>query len=228
MLNPLELTGRSRTHVRELKATGGTIHHEATDPLLAMRDAAKRDGIVIEAYSSFREFGDQVAIWNAKFTGGRPLYDTDGKPRDFDSLSPDQIVECILCWSALPGGSRHHWGTDIDVIDRAAMKNEYQVQLLPSEYAASGVFSALNEWLDEHLQDYGFFRPYTEYRGGINPEPWHISYAPVAVPALDVLTTELLADVIQDSDMQGKELVLKQLEEIATRYIRNITPAPGA
>ena len=30
-------------------------------------------------------------------------------------------IDAILCWSALPGGSRHHWGTDCDVIDAAAL-----------------------------------------------------------------------------------------------------------
>ena len=36
-------------------------------------------------------------------------------------LAPDALIETILLWSALPGGSRHHWGTDVDVFDAAAV-----------------------------------------------------------------------------------------------------------
>ena len=34
--------------------------------------------------------------------------------------------DAILLWSALPGASRHHWGTDFDVFDRAAVPPDYR------------------------------------------------------------------------------------------------------
>ena len=37
----------------------------------------------------------------------------------------------ILEWSALPGASRHHWGSEFDVFDLAALPEGYRVQLLP-------------------------------------------------------------------------------------------------
>ena len=39
-------------------------------------------------------------------------------------------------WSAIPGSSRHHWGTDLDVYDAAAVTPDYQVQLTPQEWKA--------------------------------------------------------------------------------------------
>ena len=33
------------------------------------------------------------------------------------------------------------------------------------------------------MHAFGFFRPYTTDRGGVAPEPWHLSYAPVAARA---------------------------------------------
>ena len=56
-------------------------------------------------------------------------------------------MRAILHWSALPGASRHHWGTEIDVIDRAALLHGQLAQLVPDEYAADGVFAKLGLWL---------------------------------------------------------------------------------
>ena len=56
----------------------------------------------------------------------------------------------------------------------------YKLQVVPAEYHAGGPFHRLTTWLDAHMHAFGFFRPYTTDRGGVSPEPWHLSYAPVA------------------------------------------------
>ncbi len=33
-------------------------------------------------------------------------------------------------------------------------------------------------------REFGFYRPYAVDRGGVHPEPWHLSYAPLAQQAL--------------------------------------------
>jgi LAS superfamily LD-carboxypeptidase LdcB len=132
-----------------------------------------------------------------------------------------------LSWSALPGASRHHWGTDIDVIDRAAMPDGYRYRLVPDEYAAGGVFNALNEWLAGNIARFGFYRPYAEYCGGVNPEPWHLSFAPIAAPALQLLTPELIAATLRESDLLGKDEVLARLPAIYRNYVENISAYPS-
>ena len=94
------------------------------------------------------------------------------------------------------------------------MPEDYRVQLVPEECAPGGVFHALHCWLDANMARYGFFRPYRTFRGGVLPEPWHLSYAPASVPALETLTPELLAEAIASSDMLGKEIVLRRLDDI--------------
>ncbi len=64
------------------------------------------------------------------------------------------------------------------------------------EYRGRGPFAALNAWLDENLRRYGFYRPYTRRGRGVQPEPWHVSYAPVAKPALARMSVRLLADAV--------------------------------
>src|SRR5690242_12123033 len=210
-MDPLELTGRSRTHIEQLDQPRVALHKDAVAPFLALRAAAARDGIDLMPYSAFRDFDAQVSIWNRKFRGERPLYDRDGNVREHARMSPEEIVEAILVWSAVPGGSRHHWGTEIDVYDAAAMPNGYRVQLLPEEFAPGGVFGTLAAWLDQHLRRFGFFRPYAHDLGGVYPEPWHISYEPVSRVALERLTPEVIADALKDTEVLGKELVLPRL-----------------
>jgi|RhiMethySRZTD1v2_1073278.scaffolds.fasta_scaffold362627_3 LAS superfamily LD-carboxypeptidase LdcB len=227
MLNEWELTGRARTHVIQKDELGAALHQEVIEPFRAMKADAVRDGIDIAITSGFRDFDAQQRIWNLKWRGERPLYDGSGRPRDHAALSPNELVEAILCWSALPGGSRHHWGTEIDVIDRASIPEAYRVQLVPSETEPGGVFHALHCWLDQNMERYGFYRPYRTFRGGVHPEAWHLSYARIARGAAEALTPELLAEAVSVSDMLGKELVLAEVATLHARYVANVDPPSG-
>ncbi len=222
LLDERELTGRARTHVVQYDAPRFAAQPEAAEAFLAMREAARGAGIDLLPYSSFRDYRMQLRIWNAKFSGRAPLYDIDGRPRDFAALSEAQIIDCILNWSALPGGSRHQWGTEIDVVDGAAMPPGYLPKLLPEEVRPGGIFSRLHGWLDEHAARFGFFRPYRRDQGGMYPEPWHLSYATRSVPALAQVTPELLTRVTQDAGILGKALVLARIPEIYQRHILNV------
>jgi hypothetical protein len=122
-------------------------------------------------------------------------------------------------WSAIPGGSRHHWGSDVDLIDALAVPEGYQVQLVPEEYGSQGIFARMEEWLNHHAAEFGFFRPYRTDRGGVSPEPWHFSYAPVSIAALKALTPELLRQTLLTSAIEGKPLILERLDEIYQRYL---------
>ena len=136
------------------------------DPFAALRAAAAQEGIDLRVFSAFRDFAAQLSIWNRKFSGQRTLYSREGGVLEHAALSVDELIEAILNWSALPGASRHHWGSDIDVYDAAAIAADYRVQLLPDEFATGGPFARLDRWLTEHAGEFGFFRPYDRDRGG--------------------------------------------------------------
>jgi LAS superfamily LD-carboxypeptidase LdcB len=222
MLNELELTGRARTHVVQRDDLKAALQHDTLEPFLAMKKAAACDGIDIEIVSSFRDFAGQQRIWDKKFLGERPLYDAHGGVRDHATLSETELIDAIACWSAVPGGSRHHWGTEIDIIDRAALPAGYRVRLLPDEAQPGGVFHALHRWLDENMARFEFFRPYRTNRGGVFPEPWHLSYAPVSTAASQRLTLELFEEAVRGSSMLGRELVLARSAAIYRRYVANV------
>ena len=221
-LNPLELTGRARTHLVQFDEPRFAIHKDVQAPFFALRDAAAKAGFALHPFSAFRDFDAQLKIWNNKFAGERPLYDQHGVAQDYASMSPEEIVDHILVWSAVPGASRHHWGSDIDVVDTARVPADYHIKLLPEESAPGGVFYDLHQWLDENIEAFGFFRPYEKYQGGFYAEPWHLSYWPVAKLALEALTLDVLHEAIFASDVMGKEMVLARLPGIFETHVRNI------
>jgi LAS superfamily LD-carboxypeptidase LdcB len=222
LLNSLELTGRAATHVREALAPGVRLHAGAIDAVNALREASAVAGHDLSIVSSFRDFERQTGIWNRKYRAEQPVYDRTGRALDVKAMSGPERVRAILIWSALPGASRHHWGTDFDVYDRSAVPPEYRPELTVAEYTGSGPFVRLNEWLAANLGNHGFFRPYRTDRGGVSPEPWHLSYAPLSGPALQALTLEVLTEALEGSDLEGREHVRALLPEIYDKYVVSV------
>jgi LAS superfamily LD-carboxypeptidase LdcB len=216
------LTGRADTHIREVPALGARLHAQAIDAVNALREAAARAGHDLAIVSSFRDFSRQSGIWNRKFRGEQAVLDREGRPLEITAMNGPERVRAILLWSALPGASRHHWGTDFDVYDRAAVPQAFRPELTVAEYTGSGPFVRLDAWLGANLGNYGFFRPYRTDRGGVHPEPWHLSYAPVSVPALRSLTLEVLTAALAESDLEGREHVLAGLPEIHDKYVVSV------
>ena len=111
MINAEMLTGRSTEHLAPLSGNH-RLQPQAVNAFLAMQQAAREAGFDLQPASTFRDFDRQLAIWNGKFCGQRPVLDKDSRPIDVAPLSAAERCEAILRWSALPGASRHHWGSD--------------------------------------------------------------------------------------------------------------------
>jgi LAS superfamily LD-carboxypeptidase LdcB len=221
-VNAGELTGRARTHVAEVQNPVCVLHEHVVAPFLNLRSAALEDGFDLSPVSSFREFDRQLAIWNGKFSGERPMLDASGQSIEVRTLSAPERVAAILLWSALPGASRHHWGTDVDLIDRNATAAPYRPQLIPEEFAPGGPYARLGEWLDANAARFGFFRPFRGVLSGVRPEPWHYSFAPVAENARRDLTPEVLRTALACAPLLGKEQVLARLDELHARFVASI------
>lgn len=221
-LDELELTGRARTHVRQYAQPRFAARPEVAAAFLDMRAAAARDGIDMVPIASWRPFEAQARNWNRKFAGEATLYDCDGNPRDRAALAPEAIVRAILAWTGLPGATRRHWGTDIDVFDRAAQPPGYRTKLLPDEARPDGVYARLHVWLDVHAARFGFFRPYRTRRGGMCPAPWHLSHAPSAAAALAALDIDMVARAVRASDLLGRDLVLEMLPTLFRDHVLNV------
>ena len=122
-----------------------------------------------------------------------------------------------------------HWGTDIDVFDRAAHPPGYRTRLLPDEAGPDGVYARLHAWLDAHAARFGFFRPYRTRRRGMCPAPWHLSHAPSALAALAAIDIDMVARAVRGTDLLGRELVLDMLPDIFRDHVLDVDgPLPAA
>lgn len=214
--------GLNDSHI-DYDSLSAPVHVEIVKPFLELRAQADAANFSIAIVSGYRSFERQLSIWNQKAEGKRPVLDSYGQVLDVSQLSPWERVQALLRWSALPGTSRHHWGTDIDIYDSAAVASDYQVELTPREVADNGPFGAMHGWLDQQIaagSAAGFFRPYDRDWGGIAPERWHLSYRPVAIPLQQQLTVAAVRSLLRSQPLCLKESVLSHLEEIFERFVR--------
>lgn len=215
--------GLTQNHLIEFN--GMLIDATVESDLARLIQAAKQDGIAIRLASSFRDFERQSIIWNNKYNGIRPVLDFNSKQIDISKLSDIEKCHAILLYSALPGASRHHFGTDFDIFDSSAVSSDYQLQLVSEEYSENGPFYRLSVWLEKNANEFGFFFPYKHFNGGVASEPWHISHIARSEYYSQLHTVELLEKALKTNvNLLGKNAILQNLASIYQQYVANITP----
>lgn len=217
------LTGKSRAHLTPLLCPFSTQHYlqpKANKAFQALQQQAKKAGFNLQPASSFRDFQRQQQIWNAKFVGQRKVHNDEGEAIELSHLSPWQKCQAILRWSALPGASRHHWGTEIDIFDPDLLPPHQSLQLEPWEYENGGYFAELSEFLQQNLTHFDFALPFLiDNQTKMGREPWHISYLPVAELAQKYFTPEVLLKAWQQEDIAGQDCLIQHLDDIFQDYI---------
>ena len=186
--------GLSTEHLVSI-ASDLRAERETASAFQALGRRARERGFELRVASAFRDYDRQVRIINDKWTGARPVTDGEGRLIERTQYNHDDWLNLILRFSALPGPSRHHWGTDLDIWDASGVGADYRPLLSPCEYGPSGPFFEMTRWLDDLMvadDAEGFYKPYAEDLGGIAPEAWHISYRPAALKYQDIVSAELL------------------------------------
>ena len=214
------LTGKTQDHLVRFHKTEFFIHKDVLTPLENLFSTARAiRGFDLKIASSYRSFEAQKNIWNAKASGARPIYDDQGQVIDISKLNENEIMFAILRWSAVPGASRHHWGTDFDFYDASAMRGSYELKLVASEYLKRGIFEEAYLWLQANMKDFGFFQPYSVDQGGIAPEPWHLSYQPLADEFLKQYTFSVFEKHLAESDFALIQNLRKNAIEVYERFV---------
>lgn len=217
------LTGQSSTAlVPVAQGESFLLHTDVLPHWTHLVARARQEGFTLQIASAWRGFDRQRVIWNGKAKGLRPVLDLEGNRIDIAQLSDDALLFAILRWSAIPGCSRHHWGTDIDIFDAAAVAPDYNVQLTSDECTGCGPFVALHKWLDKTLceKNAAFFRPYAEDCRGVAPERWHLSCHPVAERYEALLDEARLIDWIMTQDIALKDRIYCHWHDIYHRYVQ--------
>ena len=179
---------------------GMYMRKAAYSAFVNMRDSAISEGVELSIISAARTFGHQKRIWENKWEGRQQLH---GGIYATDIDDPLSRAEEILRFSAMPGTSRHHWGTDIDL------------NSLQNSYFESGPGKAVYDWLIENAAGFDFCQPYTAHgnnrEGGYEEEKWHWSYLPLASAF-----TEAFKELVSYDDITGfaGQETARQLEVI--------------
>jgi LAS superfamily LD-carboxypeptidase LdcB len=143
-----------------------------------MAAAAAKEGIKLTIISATRTFDAQKAIWEKKWVRS-----------DYVKFPEKERVKEIMKFSSMPGTSRHHWGTDIDI------------NSLENSYFEKAEGKKLYQWMQANAASFGFYQTYTSKssgRTGYEEEKWHWSYMPIAEPMLLAYQK-----TIQYSDING-------------------------
>jgi len=221
ILTNQQLTGRDESHLVWLDESTG-IHQQALPAWKAMSEEAKLAGFDLKIASGYRGFDRQLSIWNRKFSGQLHIKGQKGEILDINTMTEQEIVKSILYFSALPGASRHHWGSDIDIYAQNLLPDDQQLTLEPWEFAEDGPFYTLHQWLSKNASRFDFYFPYDKFRGGVAIEPWHLSYWPIAKYAEKVLTLECIKSAILNAEILGKSRINQELSNIYRDYIQNV------
>ncbi len=221
MISAQQVLGLNDEHVVQVDDK----HHlqpAVKDAFFAMQGSAILEGHDLQIVSSYRSFSKQASIWDRKWSGELKLNSLNGQVLDPATLSNEQKMHAILLWSALPGGSRHHWGTDFDIYDRTKVAaNGVPFELVTEEYEGNGPCSDLAKWVALNASKFGFERPYAKYAGGVAAEPWHLSYSPLAKQIINSFSVELLREQLIESGILGLDTVLLHLNSLFERYTLN-------
>jgi len=188
----LELMGKADI---ELYGKGINLRAEAHDAFVEMKKAAYSDGIDLKVVSSYRNFSRQEGIFERKFE----------RYTEEDGMEPIAAIDKIIEYSTIPGTSRHHWGTDVDIID-GYPKAEGDV-LVPSKFGAGGPYENFKKWMDENSKTFDFHLVYTDEpkRKGFKYEPWHYSFAPLSVPMLTEFRRKNILQLLEKETFMGSE-----------------------
>jgi LAS superfamily LD-carboxypeptidase LdcB len=190
------------------------MHREAREAFLKMAAAAKKEGIAIEVVSAYRSFERQKQIFERKY-------------RQFtkEGDAPIDALEKIIEYSTIPGTSRHHWGTDLDLIDGSVPRPSSVLEA--EHFHGTGVFCKLKAWMDAHANEFDFFEVYTDNgrRKGFAYEPWHFSYAPVSRPMLAAYRNLNVGEIIREEQLLGAQYFSEAfIERYRNENILDINP----
>ena len=192
----------------------GSMQQEVYEAYERMRQAAAKEGIDIKVVSAHRSYHRQREIWNAKY-----------KTLTLQGLPAKDAIQEIITYSTLPGTSRHHWGTDIDIIDNANPQSGDV--LLAEKFYGDGPSSALRSWMIRNAADYGFLEAYTDHpnRKGFAHEPWHYTYHSLSKAYLEVLTNQVISEIAKDEQLLGRKFLDADFfKSYTTEHLLDINP----
>jgi len=208
--NPKQHKNFIKVEPKYANRKGLYLQKETYDAFKKMYSAAQKAGIKLQIRSASRNFDYQKGIWERKWTGKTKV---SGKNLAKTQANFVQRAKTILRYSSMPGSSRHHWGTDIDL-------NSFE-----NSWFSQGKGLKLYTWLQNNAAHYGFCQVYTQKgaqrRTGYEEEKWHWSYRPLASQYTNFAKQKIRPEYF--TGFKGAEAA-KDVN-IVNHYILGINPA---
>ncbi len=136
---------------------------EVMENYLSLKEKASQNGWHLILVSGYRTFYSQRRIWN----------NYDKSYENMKSLSEKARVRAIMSVVSVPGLSRHHWGTDLDISEETL-----RGQLVKIQPDTPKKVIQFYQWMEQNAPQFGFCKVYLGDRGAVVDEPWHWSYFP--------------------------------------------------
>lgn len=188
---------------------------EAHQAFEKMKLAAYNDGVSIKVIHSYTSYLDQMQTWDEAY-----IQLNEGR------MLPEKILKKLITTTAIPGTSRNHWGTEIEIIqDLKPFEGE---ALNAKHFQPNGAFHELHQWLTANAATYGFYMVYTKNnkRKGVQYKPWHYSYAPLSKDMLKQLLRINLMKELSTSEIEGVSFIHPEfLKNYIFDNILNINPS---
>ena len=177
-IDPSEFPGFLEVPPHLCSRPGMYLRTEVLEAFLVLEKNARDEGVELKVISATRSFNHQKRIWDGKWVSAKYM-----------GWGEIEKAKDILTYSSMPGTSRHHWGTDLDM------------NSLENEYFNSAEGSKVYDFLERCGNELGFAQVYTNKshgRTGYEDEKWHWSYMPVSSAMLEEYN-----QLISSSDIVG-------------------------
>ncbi len=172
-----------------------------------LKQKAAQEGWHLILVSGYRSFNHQRHIWNH----------FDSLYKKTDNLADKDRVRAVMSLVSVPGLSRHHWGTELD-ISEASLRG----QLVNVHPDTPNKVVQFYDWMEQNAPIFGFCKVYLGKRGAVRDEPWHWSY----IPFSRVYQKQFMAikdfHAIMSDKVANVGYLMKNFRKILKQEIRSI------
>lgn len=178
-----------------------------------LKAKAAQDGWSLVLVSGYRSYWAQVVIWNSRYD---EIVLADPKATE------KERVQGVLEYVDLPGLSRHHWGTELDISEKSLRGQLFHIAPdLPERV------KAFYGWMEVNAPSFGFCKTYRGGAGAIHDEPWHWSYLPFSCVYQEQFKSITDFKSIKQKMVKGSDYILTHFDEIYRWQAKSVDASCG-
>ncbi|MBI4170813.1 MAG: D-alanyl-D-alanine carboxypeptidase family protein [Candidatus Aenigmarchaeota archaeon] len=180
-----------------------SLQQEVQAKFNEMETAAASDGVPLVIASGYRNFQQQLGIWNNKVQSA--------------TGTEQEKVDKAAEYNSMPGLSRHHFGTEIDI-------NSVNPADWEPGCVGTSCQGAVYTWLINNAARFGFCQPYNADRGVVKAEPWHWSYKPISKSMAQQHMSQVTAADLQGRGVAGESTIIAKFDKYHQGFVSDINP----